>query len=144
MTSSCRETLRAEALKKAATDKEFRKLIGVPRKAVENGDLKIIEDGAGTWHAIEARYLKPEVHSLMKVGRPEIRARDLDRVVLLVSDTLSSLRGTHVYKYLKHGEVSTYPSKKSKAVPVPQRSTCAARDPWYARAAAHRCVDQQA
>jgi len=121
----------AQALKKAGTDKEFRKLIGVPREPVENGELKVIEDGAGTWHAIEDEYLKPEVHSLMKVDRPEIRARDLDRVVLLVSDTLSSLRGTHVYKYLKHGEVSTYASKKSKAVPVPQRSTCAAREPWY-------------
>jgi hypothetical protein len=119
------------ALRKAETDKEFRKLIGISRDKVEKGEIKIIEDGAGTWHAIESEFLKPEVHSLMKVDRPEIRARDVDRVVLMVSDSLTSLRGTHVYKYLKHGEVSTYASKKSKAVPVPQRSTCAARDPWY-------------
>jgi hypothetical protein len=121
----------AQALKKGNSEKEFRKMVGVPRESVANGELKVIEDGAGTWHAIEAEYLKPEVHSLMKVDRPEIRARDLDRVVLMVSEPLSALRGTYVYKYLKHGEVSTYASKKSKAVPVPERSTCAARDPWY-------------
>ena len=119
------------ALRKAASEKEFRRLVGVPREAVENGTLMVIEDGAGTWHPIEAEFLKPEVHSLMKVNRPEIRARDLDRVVLMVSDSMTSLRGTQVYKYLKYGEVSTYASKKSKAVPVPQRSTCAAREPWY-------------
>jgi len=32
---------------------------------------------------------------------------------------------------VKYGETATYASKKSKAVPLPQRSTCAARDPWY-------------
>jgi len=120
-----------EALAKHESAKDFKKAIGVSREDVESGDLSIIRDGAGTWHAIESEYLKPEVHSLMKVDRPEIRARDLDRVVLLVSGPLSSLRGTYVHKYLKHGEVSTYASKKSKSVPVPQRSTCAARDPWY-------------
>jgi hypothetical protein len=67
----------------------------------------------------------------MKVDRPVVRARDLDRVVLLVDKPMKDLRGTWVHRYLKYGETATFPSKKSKAVPVPQRSTCAARDPWY-------------
>ena len=67
----------------------------------------------------------------MKVDRPEILARELDRVVLLVNKPPSALRGTCVSKYIKFGESATYASKKSKAVPVPQRTSCAARDPWY-------------
>jgi len=36
-----------------------------------------------------------------------------------------------VYRYLRYGTTATFASKKSKAVPVPKRSTCSARDPWY-------------
>ena len=111
--------------------KDFRVLTGVARSIVDAGDLRIIEDGAGTLHPIEARFIAPEVHSLMKVDRPVVRARDVERVVLLVSGPLSAIRGTHAYRYVKYGEEATFASNKSKAVPVPQRSTCAARNPWY-------------
>jgi type I restriction-modification system DNA methylase subunit len=118
-------------LVKEISDKEFKRLIGMNKEEFASGRVRLIMDGAGTLHPIEAKYVKPEVHSLMKVDRPEILARDLDRVVLLVGETLSNLRGTHVYKYLKFGESATYASKKSKAVPIPQRPSCAGRDPWY-------------
>jgi type I restriction-modification system DNA methylase subunit len=120
-----------EALSRDISGKQFRALFGVPRDEVESGELRIIKDGAGTLHPIEARFVKPEIHSLMKVDRPEILASELDRVVLMVGETLSSLRETYVYKYLKFGETSTYASNKSKAVPIPQRPSCAGRDPWY-------------
>lgn len=118
-------------LRENPTPKDFRDLVGVPRADVAGGGLRVIEDGAGTLHPIEAKYIAPEVHSLMKVDRPVIRARDLDRVVLLVKPPLSALKGTHAYRYIKYGEQATYASKKSKAVPVPLRSTCAAREDWY-------------
>ena len=113
------------------TDNDFKRLTGAHREEFASGRVRLIKDGAGTLHPIETLFVKPEVHSLMKVDRPEILSRDLDRVVLLVGEALSSLRGTHVYRYLKFGETATYASKKSKAVPVPQRASCAARDPWY-------------
>ena len=112
-------------------EKEFRKAVGIARKDVVAGNVRIIKDGAGTYHAIEPQFIRPEVHSLMKVDRPVVRGSDLDRVVVLVASPLSAIKGTHAYKYIKHGETATYASTKSKAVPVPQRSTCAARDPWY-------------
>src|SRR6266511_1199651 len=65
-------------------DKDFRKAVGIARGEVVAGTVRIVEDGAGTYHAIEPEYIRPEVHSLMKVNRPVVRARDLDRVVLLV------------------------------------------------------------
>ena len=60
-----------------------------------------------------------------------IRARDLDRVVFLADESIEHRKETFAYKYMKYGEQATYASKKSKAVPVPQRSSCAGRHPWY-------------
>ena len=60
-----------------------------------------------------------------------IAAAELDRVMLAVGDTLENLRGTHVKKYLDYGAKTPFASKKSRALPVKDRSTVAARDPWY-------------
>jgi hypothetical protein len=100
---------------------------------VAAGKLKIVRSKDGSVHPIEAEYLAPEVHSLMKVHRPVVRAADLDRVVLLVSKPMSQLKSTSpwVNRYLRYGQAATFESKKSEPVPIPQRSTCAARDPWY-------------
>ncbi len=115
-------------------EREFRQHAGgAPRKEVETGRLKIVEAGDGSVHPIEARYLAPELHSLMKVDRPTVRAADLDRVVLLVSEPMEKLKtkSPWVWRYLRYGMTATFASTKSKPVPVPKRSTCASRDPWY-------------
>jgi hypothetical protein len=52
-----------------------------------------------------------------------------DRLVLLVSGADSKAR--YVKRYLEYGEKTTFSSGKSKAVTVPKRSTCKAREPWY-------------
>jgi hypothetical protein len=101
------------------------------RSEVESGAVTLVEAGDGTVHPIESEYLAPEVHSLMNVSRPLVTPAELNRVVLLVSEPLSQLKGKYVYRYLRFGEKSTFESTKSKAVPVPERATCAARDPWY-------------
>jgi methylase of polypeptide subunit release factors len=119
------------ALAKYENPKEFRQDVGVPRSQVASGALRVIEDGAGTRHPIEPDFIKPEVHSLMIVDRPIVRARDLDRVVLLVPAPLSDIKGTHAYRYVKYGEQATYASKKSKPIPVPLRATCASRGDWF-------------
>jgi hypothetical protein len=120
-----------EVLSRELSARDFKSLCGASRDEVESGEVRIVRDGAGTLHPIEARFMKPEVHSLMKVERPEILAKELDRVVLLVDGPVSALRGTYAARYIKYGESATYASKKSKAVPVPQRKSCAGRDPWY-------------
>jgi hypothetical protein len=101
------------------------------RSEVESGKVRIVRAGDNTLHPIEAQYLRPEVHSLMQVDRPVIRTSNLDRVVLWVSDPLNTLGHTYVAKYIRWGAKQTFASKKSKAVPVPQRSTCASRSVWY-------------
>jgi hypothetical protein len=123
-----------DMLAKHEIDRTFREHAGgAPRKDVASGKLRIIEAGDGSVHPIEAEYLAPEVHSMMKVDRPIIRAADLDRVVLMVGEPMDALKtkSPWVWRYIRYGMTATFPSKKSKPVPVPKRSTCAARDPWY-------------
>ena len=120
-----------EALDRFESPREFRKAFGVDRGAVSDGRLKVIKAGDGSVHPVESEFLVPEVHSLMKVDRPVVRARELDRVVLLVDKPIRKLSGTYVSKYLRYGETHSFASKKSKPVPVPERSSCRGRDPWY-------------
>ena len=101
------------------------------RAEVEDGTLRLILAGDGTVHPLEARYLAPEAHSPMAVRRPVLRADELDRLVLLVAEPIDRLKGTFVAAYLRYGERATFASKKSKPVPVAQRSTCAGRERWY-------------
>ncbi|HEY7152641.1 MAG TPA: N-6 DNA methylase [Gemmataceae bacterium] len=124
----------ADMLARHENDRAFREHCGgVPREEVAAGKLRIIETGDGSIHPIEAQYLAPEVHSLMKVDRPIVHAADLDRVVLLVGEPMHKLKAKSpwVWHYLRYGMTATFASLKSKAGPVPKRSTCAARDPWY-------------
>jgi hypothetical protein len=116
------------------SDRDFRRHAGgAPRKDVKSGKLRIIEDGNGVVHPIEAKYLDPEVHTLMKVNRPVVHAADVDRVVLLVNEPMDKLKASApwVHRYLRYGMTAPFPSKKANPGPVNVRSTCAARDPWY-------------
>lgn len=101
------------------------------RSEIESGKVRIIQAGDKTLHPIEVDYIRPEVHSLMQVSRPVIYANELNRVVLWVNQPLSDLKGTYAAKYIRWGAAQTFESKKSKAVPVPQRSSCASRPLWY-------------
>lgn len=101
------------------------------RSEVETGQVRIVQAGDQTLHPVEVKYLRQEVHSLMQVDRPVIRATDLDRVVLWADEPLSALAHTYAAKYIRWGAKQTFASRKSKTVPVPERSTCAARPVWY-------------
>ena len=109
----------------------FRRQFGVSRDDVASCTVKIVKAGDGSVHPIESCYLALEVHNLMQIDRPVIRSGSLNRFVLLVGAPISSLSGTLVAKYLRYGQSHAFPSAKSRPVPVPKRTTCAARDPWY-------------
>ena len=121
----------ARALETARSDIEFRQRFGVDRELVRRGTIKIIKSGDGSEHPIESEYLAPEFHSLRDFQRCVVRSSDCDRVILLVKEPLAALSGTSVARYLRYGETHTFEFRKSDPVPVPRRSTCAARDPWY-------------
>jgi hypothetical protein len=52
-------------------------------------------------------------------------------VVLWVGKPLEHLAGTYAAKYIRWGARQTFESKKSRAVSVEKRETCAARPLWY-------------
>ncbi len=101
------------------------------RSEIESGKVLVVEAGDNTIHPIEAKYVRPEVHSLMEVNRPVIRSRELDRVVLWVDAPLKELAHSYAAHYIRWGSKQTFASNKSKAVPVPFRSSCASRPLWY-------------
>lgn len=115
------------ALESFPSEREFKRRFRVARDTVATGKAKIVRPGDESEHAIETQYLEPEVHSPMMIDRPTISASDVDRLVLLVDKSRESLKGTLVSEYLRYGERNTFDSP----VPIPQRSTCAARNPWY-------------
>jgi len=100
-------------------------------KEIQNGKVRIIRAGDNTLHPIERVYIRPEVHTLMQVSCPVIRASECPRVVLWVNQELKDIAGTYAAKYIRWGAKQTFASKKSKAVRVPERSTVAARSMWY-------------
>jgi hypothetical protein len=101
------------------------------RDEVESGKVVVVQCSDKTLHPIEAKYVRPEVHSLMEVDRPVVSAEQFDRVVLWVNQDLKGLKGTYVWHYIIWGSKQVFASKKSKAVPIPQRPGCQGREPWY-------------
>ena len=101
------------------------------RADVASSKLVIVKCGDNTLHAIETQYVRPEVHSPMQIDRPIVSPGQVDRVVLWVNQALSEIRGTFAHQFISWGSKQTFASNKSKAVPVPERSSCASRPLWY-------------
>lgn len=106
-------------------------VISCERADVARGRIKIIQAGDKSLHPIESKYLRPEVHSLMQVDRPVITSGECPRVILFVNKPPEKLTDRFVKHYIHYGETRTFSSKKSQAVPVHRRSTCATRPVWY-------------
>ncbi|MBZ5672075.1 MAG: N-6 DNA methylase [Acidobacteriia bacterium] len=124
----------AEILHKHQSELEWRLLPLMRRcrrEEVESGKVVVVQCGDKTLHPIEARFVRPEVHSLMQVDRPVVSPEQLDRVVLWVNQDLKELKGTYAWHYIAWGSKQTFASRKSKAIPIPQRPGCQGREPWY-------------
>jgi type I restriction-modification system DNA methylase subunit len=100
-----------EALNDVKTDREFIERYGIRR--AETKKIRIVLAGDESQHLIEAKYLEPEVHSVMGLDSVQIRPERLKRKVLLVSEPKSTLKGTEVLKYIKWGEQEGYPERST-------------------------------
>lgn len=124
----------AKLLEKHLTESEWKVLPLIrrcKRAEVESGKVKIIEAGDDTLHPIESEFVRPEIHSPMQLNNPIVSADQTDRVVLWTNKPLIGMKGTYAHEYISWGSRQTFQSNKSKAVPVPQRETCASRPVWY-------------
>jgi hypothetical protein len=118
----------AQCLERFPAFHEFRQEFGVRREDVESDEVRLVRcgDGYGEIRPIEAKYLEPEVHSLMEVKGFTVNPEDCGRMILLVNEpNKSKLKGTHVLKYTEWGESKGWH----------KGATCAARvtdtRPWY-------------
>jgi type I restriction-modification system DNA methylase subunit len=101
------------------SDKDFKERYGIhPR---DTDKLRVVLAGDGTAHVIEAKYLEPEVHSLMELDSVEIDMSRISRQILLVSEPKEKLTGTKLIEYIKWGEREGFNL----------RPTCVSRDLWY-------------
>src|SRR5437660_9106306 len=64
-------------------------------------------------------------------GRGSHKRQDFRVYALWVEKPLKDLKGNLAHRYLSWESKQTFASRKSKAVPVPLRATCAARPLWY-------------
>lgn len=102
------------------------------RSEVESGEVILVRVKDGTVHPIEKEFLKPELHSGMTIHKPLIHAGEVESQVLMVNKSKTALHGTYVLKYIRYGEANPVnTNKKTNALTVPERATCANRDPWY-------------
>jgi hypothetical protein len=117
----------AACLAEITEPEAFRLAFGVDRDEIKSGVVKLVKCGEkyGEIRPIEARYLEPEVHSLMEVSGYTVGPEHCGRCILLVSATRDALAGTHALRYIEWGESKGWH----------KGSTCAARASatreWY-------------
>lgn len=88
----------------------FQHEYGVSRDEVVLGDIKLVLAGEkrGEIHALEAKYLEPEVHSLMEVKGFSVKPEDCSRMIFLVPSPRKKLVGTKALNYIDWGESRGY------------------------------------
>jgi type I restriction-modification system DNA methylase subunit len=89
-------------LKKYPKTAKFEQVWGIWPKDTKK--IRIIRDGDGGLHLVEARFLEPEFHTLMEAKRPVIRVEDVGRLIINAPVRRASLRGTHLGRYVAYAE----------------------------------------
>jgi type I restriction-modification system DNA methylase subunit len=118
----CVRDVTEDELKRAGNAEEFR-----AKWAIGPGDtekIRIIRDGEGGLHVVEARYLEPEFHRLTEATRIVVAARDVKKRVINAPVARVGLRGTRLARYVAYGEGKGWHSGSTVA------SRAKAR-PWY-------------
>jgi hypothetical protein len=84
----------------------FEDRFGVPRKLVESGDVKLVRcgEGRGEIRPLEAKYLEPEVHSLMEISGFVVKREECKRLILLLPTVERQKMDRFARRYVEWGE----------------------------------------
>lgn len=118
----CVRDVTDEQMKRYPNTAEFEGAWGISGKDTQM--VRIIRDGDGGLHLVEARFLEPEFHTLMEAKGSVVRTGDVGRLVVNAPISRASLRRTHLGSYVTHAERQGWNT----------RSTIASRArvrPWY-------------
>jgi hypothetical protein len=86
----CVRDVTEEQLSRTLGPAEFRRTWGIARK--DTAKVRVVRDGEGGLHLVEARFLEPEFHTLMEAKSVVIHTADVKRVVINAPVTRASLR----------------------------------------------------
>ncbi len=100
----------------------FRAKWGIDPRETEQ--LRIIRDGAGALHLVEARFLEPEFHTLMEARSVVVRATDCKHRVINAPVSRAALRRTRLADYVAHAERQDWHTGSTV-------SSRARTRPWY-------------
>jgi hypothetical protein len=118
-----------EGLERFPDDHDFRVAFGAERIEVQRGKVKLVRCGEG-WEEvrpIEAKYLEPEIHSLMEVDSYSVTPETSQHYVLLADEPKKGLKAKAPYlsRYIAWAEKQGFD----------QAETCVGRatktQPWY-------------
>jgi len=90
----------------------------------ETQKIRIIRDGEGGMHLVEAKFLEPEFHRLTEANRIVVRARDVKKRVINAPVARAGLRGTGLARYVAYGEGKGWHRGSTVAARAKTR-------PWY-------------
>ncbi len=116
------EDITKEESNRLLNAREFKETHGI--RPSDTDRVRIVRAGDGSVHLLEARFLEPEVHSLMEIDGIGIETRNLKRSIFLCSLTKDELRKRgfkHALDYVRWGEREGFD----------QRPTCTSRERWY-------------
>ncbi len=95
-----------DMLAKEQNAKEFKERFGVPRDEIASGRVKLVRCGPGRRQVkpIEAKYLEPEVHSLMEIKGFSVGPEDCGRMILLAKTSPRKNMDKYLRAYVEWGE----------------------------------------
>lgn len=118
----CVRDVTVQELQRFPDPREFRERWGLSPE--ETSRVRIVRDGEGGLHLVEARFLEPEFHTLMEAKSIVIRASDVKRLVINAPVPRASLRRTHLGSYIAHAERQGWHTGVTVASRAQSR-------PWY-------------
>ncbi|MCH7843150.1 MAG: hypothetical protein IID01_10335, partial [Chloroflexi bacterium] len=98
----CVRDVTEDEVRKADSTEAFQKKWAISPDQTKR--LRVIRDGEGGLHLVEARYLEPEFHRLTEATRIVVKARDVKKMVINAPVARARLRGTHLGRYVAYAE----------------------------------------
>ena len=107
------------------SDEELKKLFGL--SGGQKKGIRVIKDGLGAVHLMEADYLKPILKGPKEFTIPGnlVFSNPTKKYVVLIEETERRNIKKHALEYIEYGE------KTPIGEPYSERSTCKARSPWW-------------
>jgi hypothetical protein len=118
----CVRDVTEEQLRRLPDPGAFRAKWGIAPEETEK--VRIVRDGEGGLHLVEARFLEPEFHTLMEARSMVVRAADCKRRVVNAPISRAALRRTRLGDYVAYAEQRGWHTGSTVASRARTR-------PWY-------------